>query len=565
MLRTRRYMVILAFSACFLLLFFRLFYIQVLEREKYSDLANRQHNKVSTIEARRGTIFDRYRDPLAINMEVRSVFCNPRIIRDKDYLANVLSEELGLDTDFVRSRLNRNKAFMWIKRKIGLQQYEKLSSMDLQGVYFRPESERRYPNETMAAHLLGFVGMDNEGLEGLELLYDRELKGRSGRRHETRDARMRTVLRKGTISTLPKNGNNLVLTIDSVIQYIAEQELERMVEGFKPSGGTVIVMEPSSGRILAMANRPVFDPNDISSVSPEAIKNSAISDIFEPGSVFKIVAASAAIEENILALQDKVHCENGKFKVGGRILNDYRPYGELTFEDVIAKSSNIGIVKVAQKLGDKKLFEYIQNFGFGEKTGVDLPGEVHGISRPPGVWSRSDITTIPMGQGIAVTSLQLASAVSVIANGGHLMRPYVVEAMTTWEGGEILSRHPEQIRRVLRAETCEKMKQAMEKVMTDGTGRASASKRYETCGKTGTAQMAAPGGGYYPDKYYATFVGFAPKENPLISVVVVARDPRTQHFGGTVAGPAFKRIVERVLEYLGAEEAAATGRHAASR
>ena len=558
MLKMRRYMVILASGGCFLFLFIRLFHLQVIDRDKYSVLADRQHNRVLEVKARRGTIFDRYMDPLAINMEVQSVFCNPRIIKDKVKLAGILSEELGVDAVDVEKKLERDKAFVWIKRKIDHSVYEKLRDMNLRGVYFRPESKRKYPSGSMTSHILGFVGMDNDGLEGLELLYDNELKGRSGKRHETRDARMRSVLKKEKISVSPRNGNNIVLTIDSVIQCIVEQELATMVGTFNAAGGTVIVMDPSSGRILAMANSPGYDPNDVSAVPIENLKNPAVSSIFEPGSVFKIVTGSAAIEEGVITLEDKVYCEKGKFNVCGRILNDYHPYGELSFEDIIAKSSNIGVVKTARELGEKKLFEYIQKFGFGEKSGIDIPGEVAGISRPPRVWSRSDITTIPMGQGIAVTPLQLVSALSVICNGGYLMRPYVVEERTTWEGVGIKKILPETRRRVISPETCDKMKRALRKVVTEGTGRWINSKRYELCGKTGTAQMVNPEGGYYDDRYYATFIGFGPMEEPMISVVVVARDPRGQHFGGTVAGPTFKRITEKVLEYLGAQEMANT-------
>ena len=496
MFRMRRYMVILAFSGCFLFLFGRLFSIQVIDRARFSALADKQHNQVLDVEARRGTIFDRYMDPLAINMEVQSVFCNPRIITNKAALAAILAGELGLEAADVEDKLQKDKAFVWIKRKIDYSTYEKLTAMKLRGVYFRPESKRKYPNDSMAAHILGFVGMDNEGMEGLERLFDDELKGRSGKRYETRDARMRSVLRKEKISVSPRNGNNIVLTIDSVIQCIVEQELATMVEKYNAESGTVIVMEPYSGRILAMANSPGYDPNDMSSVQVENIKNSAISDVFEPGSVFKIVAASAAIEEGVITLEDTVYCENGKFSVRGRLLNDYHPYGKLSFEDVLAKSSNIGVVKTAMELGEKKFFEYIQKFGFGEKSGIDVPGEVRGISRPPKVWSRSDITTIPMGQGIAVTSLQLASAISVIANGGYLMKPYVVQEITTWEGVELKKVLPEERRRVISGKTCDKLKKALRKAVTDGTGRLAKSKRYETCGKTGTAQMVNPLGGY---------------------------------------------------------------------
>ncbi len=554
MLKSRRYLVIFIFAGLFFFLFVRLFCIQVVDRKRYSALADTQHNTTVAIEPRRGTIFDRYMDTLALNMDVYSVFCDPRVIRDRSAMARILSEELNIDSERLEARLDSDRAFIWVKRKIDRDTYIRLREMKLTGVHFRPESRRKYPNEIMASHLLGFTGIDNDGLEGLELFYDKELRGRPGRRHITRDARMRAVLRKDALSIPAHNGNNLVLTIDSVIQYIVEEELAAMMDRSNAQGGTIVVMEPSTGKILALAGRPAYDPNEISRADPATFRNPVVSEVYEPGSVFKIVAASAVLEESTMSLSDTVHCGNGQFQVGGRLLRDFRPHGELSFEDVIAVSSNIGIVKAAIELGEKKLFEYIRDFGFGEVTGIDLPGEVSGISRHPRVWSRSDITTIPMGQGIAVTSIQLASAVSVIANEGVLMRPYITDEITTWEGVVIKKTDPVKKRRVISEKTSEKMKRALRKVVTDGTGRRAFSRRYVTCGKTGTAQMASPEGGYYSDRYYAAFIGFAPLDVPAISVVVVARDPRPDYFGGTVAAPVFRRITERVLEYLGVQE-----------
>ncbi|MFH1877450.1 MAG: penicillin-binding transpeptidase domain-containing protein, partial [Candidatus Omnitrophota bacterium] len=420
MFRARQYVVFFFLIFLFGLLFLRLFYLQVLSFDRFSDMASGQHNQIIKIEPRRGTIFDRYKEPLAINLEMPSVYGNPRVIEegDKEKTAGILAEVLDLDKEEVLQRLEKDKAFVWIKRKISPKTADKLKSFDLSGVYFLEESKRNYPNDSMASQILGFVGMDNEGLEGLELMFDGRLKGEPGWRHLIRDARRREVLLNEKESIPPDNGNNIILTIDSVIQYIVEEELERLVNEFNASGASAVVMNPFTGEILALANYPDYNLNAYQDAPREFMKNPVVANVFEPGSVFKIVTASAALNEGIIGLEDKVDCENGEYNVGGRILHDYHKYGVLTFRELIVKSSNIGTVKVAMELGAERVYEYIKKFGFGEKTGVDLPGEVSGINRSPSVWSRSDITTIPMGQGIAVTAMQLACAMSVIANGG---------------------------------------------------------------------------------------------------------------------------------------------------
>ncbi|MBD3426218.1 MAG: penicillin-binding protein [Candidatus Omnitrophica bacterium] len=550
MFRSRQYLVFFIFTAILFALLFRLFYLQVLNFEKFTDLASGQHNKVLKIEPRRGAIFDRYMEPLAINLEVPSVYGDPRNVADPEDVADALVEVLGVDRDMVLERLNRDKSFVWIKRKIDAEEAESIKSQGVKGVFFVTESERHYGNDRMACHVVGFAGMDNTGLEGLELLFDDKLKGKPGWRHLVRDAKRRTVLYNEKESMPAQNGHNLVLTIDSVVQFITEEELRKMAKKHNVSGASAIVMESCSGKILAMANYPDFDLNEFSQTPKSYMKNLSISSVYEPGSVFKIVTASASLEEGLVDLEDVIYCERGEYVTGGRVLHDFHEYGDLPFRDVIAKSSNIGTVKVAERMGKEELYRYIKLFGFGEKTGIDLPGEVVGINRPPSVWSASDITTIPIGQGIAVTPLQMACAMNVIASGGYLYKPYVVERITTWEGETFKEFLPQEKRRVISETTCEKMKDALSQVVSSGTGRRARSESFEACGKTGTAQMVNPEGGYYGNKYNATFVGFAPKEDPLVTILVTASDPHPVYFGGSVAGPVFKEIAERSIQYL---------------
>ncbi|MBD3379281.1 MAG: penicillin-binding protein [Candidatus Omnitrophica bacterium] len=550
MFRNRQYLIFFFFIFLFLCLLSRLFFLQVVSFERFSDMAANQHNRVLKIEPRRGTIFDRFLEPLAINLEVPSVYSDPRFVKDKEEAARKLADILALDRQDLVEKLNRKNAFVWIKRKISRKEAEALEKEAIKGVFFTDESKRNYSSDGLASHVLGFVNIDNKGLEGLELFYDRELKGEPGWRHLVRDARRRTVLYDREESVPPKNGLNLVLTIDSVIQYITEQELKNMAEKHNASGACAVVMEPYSGRILAMASYPDYDLDDYSVTPKEVMKNSCLSSIFEPGSVFKVVTAGAVLNEGTVTMDEVFDCENGEWNVAGRVLHDYHAYGDLSFREVIVNSSNIGTVKAAMKLGEERLYDYIDLFGFGEETGIDLPGEVAGINRHPRTWSRSDITTIPIGQGIAVTPLQMASALSVIANGGRLMRPYIVDRIITLDGNVHRSFGPSVVREVLSEETCSKMKDMLRAVVKEGTGRRADSRLYETCGKTGTAQMVDPKGGYYPDKYYATFIGFAPKEDPEVVIVVSAKDPHPVYFGGSVAGPAFRKIAERSVQYL---------------
>jgi cell division protein FtsI (penicillin-binding protein 3) len=513
-------------------------------------MAAEQHNRVIRIGPRRGALYDTNMEPLAISLDTASVYSDSRNVKEKEHVADVLSGALDLGRETILERLNRDKSFVWLKRKMSEKTALKVKKFGLEGIHFIDESKRYYPNDDMAAHVIGFAGMDNEGLEGIELEYDEKLKGKSGWRYLVKDARRRTVLYNEKDSIPPQNGYNIILTIDSVIQFIAEEELKKMVSKFHAGSASVIVMDPFSGKVLAMANYPDYDPNSLNEVPTMHIKNASVSSVFEPGSVFKIVTASAALNEKAFALDDRVYCENGSYNVGRRVLHDFHRYGDLSFKEVITRSSNIGTVKIARQLGEETVYKYIERFGFGKKTGIDLPGEVSGISRRPDVWSRSDITTIPIGQGIAVTPVQLACAISVIANGGYLVKPQLVDQIMTWEGKFYSGRVSPVKTQILDRETCEKMKDVLREAVTDGTGKRADSGLYQTCGKTGTAQMVNPKGGYYPNKYNAAFIGFAPKEKPIVAIVVVAHDPHPVYFGGSVAAPAFKKIAERTLQYL---------------
>lgn len=374
MSRARQYLVFFFFVILLISLLYRLFYLQVLNYERFSSIASGQHNKVLKIEPRRGTIFDRYMEPLAINLDVPSVYCDPRSVRDKERTADVLSGILGIDRDDLLEKLNRDKAFVWAKRKVDPDTAEKVKKADLDGVFFVTESKRNYSSDNVAAHVIGFAGVDNDGLEGIEMVYDEKLKGKPGWRHLVRDAKRRTVLYNEKDSIPAQNGYNVVLTIDGVIQYIVEEEIRDMVREHNAASASAIVMDPVTGKVLAMANYPDYDLNSFSEAPKETMKNTSISSVYEPGSVFKIVTACAALNERVVELEDVFDCENGEYKVGGRVLHDFHRYGNMSFADVIAKSSNIGVVKVAQMLGEEKMFAYMRMFGFGEKTEIDLPG-----------------------------------------------------------------------------------------------------------------------------------------------------------------------------------------------
>ncbi|MGB2705327.1 MAG: penicillin-binding transpeptidase domain-containing protein [Candidatus Omnitrophota bacterium] len=551
--KTRHFSVLIVFCFLFAILLARLLYIQILRHTYLSDLADKQHKLFLRLEPQRGNVYDRRNRVLAIYMDAPSIYAVPKEISDKENSALILAEKLDIDKEKLLRKFKKDNYFAWVKRKVDSETAGKIEELRMQGLYPMSEHKRFYPGGKLLCHVLGMTGIDNEGLEGIELYYDRELKGKPGWRLSSKDAKKREVVsfQRGFVPA--REGKSIVLTLDEVIQHIIEKELENLVRRYRPKAVSIVALDPASGEILGLANYPWFDPNDISGVNASAVRNRAITDSFEPGSVFKVVTASAALEEKIVDFDSEFYCENGAYKIGKRTLHDYRPYGTLKFREIIERSSNIGTVKVAGKLGREKLAAYIKRFNFGEATGIDLPGEATGIMRNPSSWTPVDMTTIPMGQGIAVTALQLASCVGVIANGGVLMRPYVAKKLLDEEGNAVWKKKPDVIRRVISEETAGKVKRLLAGVIERGTGRRARLENFRACGKTGTAEKVNPKGGYYKQKYISSFIGFAPYERPAVALAICVDEPRGEHFGSRVAAPAFKRIMEKILPYMGVE------------
>lgn len=527
----------------------RLVFIQFFSSDFLVNLAKKQHSYYLEIQPKRGAIFDRNMRPLAVNVVTFSLYAVPPQIKDKDMVASELSRILDLDADFVIERLSRKKQFVWLSRKLDWDLMQKVKALDLDGLFFIKESRRSYPDSTLASQLIGFAGLDNIGLEGLEMEYDSYLKGKSGWTIVLRDAKKRELALSDILQP-PVNGFSLVLTIDQMVQYIAEREIEKIFDKYKAKGAVIVVMDVKTGEVLGLANRPTFDLNDPSRYPDDARRNRAVTDYFEPGSVFKIVTAAAALDEGRFSVDDEIFCENGEYKVANHILHDVHPYGKLSFKGVIVNSSNIGTTKIAQELGAKSIYYYARLFGFGSSTSSGMPGEVTGVLKPPDVWSKTSIGAVPIGQEVCVTAIQLAAAISSIANNGVYMKPFVVRSIVDNKGEVIKSFNPELKRRVMSDETAAKLTDILESVVTEGTGKMGASKIFRFAGKTGTAQKIDADGRYSHSKFMASFIGFAPAESPEIAIVVMVDEPRPYYYGGVVCAPAFKAVAEDVLKYM---------------
>lgn len=547
----RRTQAVFFFFVLFLLAcVIRLLYIQVFRSNYLAAIADKQHNLFVELEPRRGTVYDTNLKPLAVNISVDSVYASANEISDKNKEAIIrqLPAILNVNSTYLRSKLSRKKSFVWLSRKISPEQSQAIKSLNLKGVDFIKESKRCYPNGYLASHILGFAGLDNTGLEGLEMHYDKYLKGEPGWAVFLRDARQKKLdLWQRMVS--PKDGDSLVLTVDEVIQYIAERELDKAYRAFHARGASIVVMNPHTGEILALANRPTFDLNQYSTSGKDARRNRLICDLFEPGSVFKIVTASAALEEKKVVEEDRIFCENGAYKIASHVLHDHTPHGWLTFREVIEQSSNIGTSKVAQMLGKDLVYKYIKLFGFGSKSGVDMPGEVSGMTKEPRFWSKLSIATVPMGQEVAATGIQLAGEISIIANGGQLMKPYIVKEVRDKYGETIKVFSPVMVRKVLSLDTANRIKKILIGVVEEGTGKLAKVLGFSAAGKTGTAQKLEPNGTYSHSKFVASFIGFAPAEDPLIAVAVILDEPHP-YYGGVVAAPVFKSVASDTLKYL---------------
>ncbi len=532
----------------------KLVLIQVFRSSHLAKLAAKQHNHFIEIEPIRGSIYDRNNRVLAFNVPAYSLFCNPRMMTKENKVKAIkhLSFLLELDPQYLEGRFNRNKYFVWLKRKITPQLADKIKALKIKGLDFRKESKRYYPNGVIASHLIGFSGIDNRGLEGLELYHDKVLRGESGWMRVLRDARQQDLmLTDGFVA--PKHGAHVILTIDETIQSIAERALEKTLIKKNADAATIIVMDVRTGEILALANRPTYNLDFVHESSLASRTNRAISFVYEPGSVFKIVTAAAALEEEVFTETDEIFCENGEYRVGNHILHDHKPHGTLTFKEVFGLSSNIGVTKIAQKIGPDVVYKYAKRFRFGIKTDVDLFGEVRGVLRKPSLWSKTSIGAIPIGHEILVTPLQLVAAVSAVANGGVFMQPFVVKEIRGADGRVIKTVSPRIVDRVISEDTARRVTEILVGVVENGTARRARIKDVRVAGKTGTAQKVV-NGTYSHSQFYASFMGFAPADNPRLAAVVVYDEPRPDHYGGTVAAPVFKEVIENSLRYFESDE-----------
>jgi len=550
--RSRRYLLLLLLLVGFGIILFRLVTLQVLQAAELTARADRQHQKSVTLEGARGTVTDRHGKVLAMNMEVPSIFGVPTSLDSPTNAARSLSPVLRIRRDEIEKKLRQDKHFVWLARKVEPEQGQRLEQLSIDGIGMVMEGRRFYPKGPLLAHVLGFVGMDGLGLEGLERRYEAQLHGEKRVTILQRDALGRTVFPKGLREQVPAPGHALTLTIDEVIQYIAEKELEEAVNNAHAKAGTIIVIEPRSGAILALAVSPRFDPNTVASLTADRWRNRALTDTYEPGSTMKVVVAAAALEEKVMMPGSMVFGENGRMTIANTTIHDHEKLGWMTFAQMIQKSSNIGAAKTGILLGEQRMYRYLQTFGFGQRTDVDLPGEVGGLLKSPREWGRRSLASISMGQEVGVTPLQMVSAVSAIANDGVLMKPYVVSEVRDQKGQLLKNILPHVRRRVVSPDTARTLTTILEGVVTNGTGMKAAISGYRVAGKTGTAQKVDPRTGTYSSSLsVGSFVGFVPADAPRLAMIIVIDEPQGEAWGGVVAAPVFRRVGEQVLTYLG--------------
>jgi len=559
--RTRCALVCLGFVLLFSAFSFRLIYLQMIKHDQYAGLAAEKHVIKQPIFAERGVILDANNEVLAHNVPVETVVADTSRLNDVDATVDLVSGELKLPRGEVSEKLHTDRRYIVLKREVAKANADalrqKMRAKNLRGIYFEQDATRIYPNGTMLCHVIGFTDFDHKGIQGVEGSLDEYLHGQDGYRYiEHNRAGQEIVLYRGQ-ERAPRNGYQVHLTVDLNLQNIVENEIDAAVRQYSPKKATIILMRPQTGEILAMANRPAFDLNQRSEAKPEQMKNRAICDMMEPGSTFKIVTAAAALNEHKFSLDSYIFCENGVWNYGGTPLHDHAAFKDLSVKDILVKSSNIGAAKMAVTLGDQKFYEYIRRFGFGERTGVELPGEIPGLIRSPNSWSKISITHIPMGHEIGVTPLQMATAMSAIANAGKLMTPRIVKSITTADGKTISTLKPIVLRQVISPQTANQIGTALRGVVSDrGTAAAAAVSGFTIAGKTGTAQKVGPHGGYEKGKEVVSFCGYLPADNPQFVGLVVLDDAQTkpeQNYGGAVAGPIFSRIAEKAARYLDLE------------
>lgn len=541
------------FLVLFIALASRAFQLQILSGKELKALAQKQHTQTLQLHPERGIIFDRNGEKMAASILVDSVCADPSKINNPNDVAGHLAAILQTDKTVLRKKLSGTKNFCWIARRIAPEQANLVQELEIDGIFIVKEPKRYYPGGELAGHLIGFVGTDAAGLEGLELRYDRYLKGIPEKLMWTRDAKgKRLYPRIEKPEAGPKANYDLVLTIDNRIQHMVESHLKTAVKEKGAKGGFAIVMDPRTGEILALANEMGFDPNRFSAVNPATGKNKAITDSFDPGSTFKPFLAAAALEEGVIRETDLFNCENGRYAIADRVFHEAqrKRHGTLSVHDILKYSSNIGSIKISEKLGKETFYQYIRKFGFGAKTGIDLPGEVNGLLRPVEKWTRVDAATVAFGQGISVTAIQLITALSSIANQGVLMKPFIVRGLMDRKGNIVQAYHPTVVRRVISPGTAKRLTAILTDVvgMEDGTGKHARIVNVAVAGKTGTSQKFDFTRKIYSSQRVKTsFMGFFPAEDPQIAILVILDEPQKDRWGGVAAAPVFKSIGEQLL------------------
>jgi cell division protein FtsI/penicillin-binding protein 2 len=524
----------------------RLAHLQLFRYTEYYSRAQHQQQLIVEVGARRAEIFDRNLNALAMSVPMDSCFAVPSEIADPDMVARLIGKVLDVSPDEIATRLAGSHSFVWIARKLPPEKAERIAAMNLRGIYFQREGGRFYPKRELGAHVLGYVDIDEKGLGGVEYSLDDNIRSKPGKMLILTDAHRRWY---DSTDKAPDTGTSVVLTLDEKIQYIAEKELAQAIHDTQAKSGTVIVENPATGELLAVANWPTFNPNAAKDSNPESRMDRASSALYEPGSVFKIVTLSAAIDRGITNADEIIDCQMGSIYIAGHRIRDHKPYGLLTVSQVLSNSSDVGAIKVGLRLGAPKFYDYIRSFGFGQPTGVDLPGESRGMLRRLENWTPVSVGSISMGQEIGVTPLQMITAMSAMANGGLIVRPHVVRALRR---GTQMAESPQPLpHRVIRETTAATMRRMLEGVVLNGTGKLARLDGYTSAGKTGTAQKFDITTGHYsPHQLIASFVGFAPINTPAVTILVQLDSPVGRHEGGQVAAPTFKRVAQQVLAYL---------------
>lgn len=536
----------------------RLIHLQVGKHEEYARQAAETTARKKIVRAERGKITDARGEILADNVPIYAVVVDGTLLNDRARVAAVLSQHLGQPLDQVAKRIASSKPYIVVQRRVAAGTVDgiraALEGANLRGVFYEHEPMRNYPNENMLGHVIGFLDNEGRGIQGVEMMMEPYLRGEDGFVYTERDRTGREIVAYRGVERPARNGMTVALTVDMNLQALVENELDAAYQQLKPNMITAVFVNPCTGEILAMATRPAFNPNDPSTAPVETTKNRAIIEMFEPGSTFKLVVISAALNERAVKEDSKFHCENGAFAYAGKVLRDVHGYGTMSVHDILVKSSNIGCAKIAMHIGADTFYEYIRRFGFGERTGIGLPGEINGVVRARDKWTNLSITRVPMGHEVAVTPLQSVMSMSVIANGGNMMLPQIVRSVRDDEGREVVSFRPQVLRRVVSEETASQVASALTEVVSArGTAPLAKIPGFPVAGKTGTAQRVDPKGGYTPGKYVLSFTGYFPSDAPKVAGIVVVDDPRTPGgsvYGGTVAAPIFARIGEGVARQL---------------